>query len=299
MSIFISFFTRKIIINRINFMLLEKLLLCTPTKLLLLNRRFRLALQNTELLNISEVKRTCVRNILLALFRYNCKQIYFTSGYKALPEYANSIRFIHKDYLIDSLGETYNNSVFVVLHSGEYWTAIYKILLSYRVSSHFIFYRSAMNGLSERELINSLSALGHQISVFEKNSVTDIKSMIKLVKNGANLIILPDIPSVYSEENYGSVREASLLGKKAWLHDGWEFIVKRANANVYFIASYFDFNYKNYVWVYKVIHKNSNVDLHLTMQEFLNSFLKKYPESWYYLPVLESYFHNKPKNIKR
>ncbi|HDL7647735.1 TPA: hypothetical protein PXO92_004461 [Yersinia enterocolitica] len=293
MGIFISFFTRKIIINRINFMLLEKFLLCAPTQLLSLNRRFRLALQNTELLNISEVKRTCVRNILLALFRYNCKKIYFTSGYKALPEYANSIRFIHKNSLIDSLSETYNNSVFVVLHSGEYWTAIYKILLSYKVSSHFIFYRSAINGLSERELINSLSALGHQISVFEKNGVADIKSMIKLVKNGANLIILPDIPSVYSEENYGSVRGASLLGKKAWLHDGWEFIVKRANANVYFIASYFDFNYQNYVWIYEFIYKNSDVDLYLTMQEFLNSFLKKHPESWYYLPVLESYFHNK------
>ncbi|GCX51041.1 hypothetical protein HmCmsJML100_01689 [Escherichia coli] len=122
--------------------------------------------------------------------------------------------------------------------------------------------------------------------------------MIKLVKNGANLIILPDIPSVYSSENYGSVREACLLNKKAWLHGGWEYIVRRAGANAYFIASYFDSNYSNYVWIYDFIHKGNNKDLYLTMQSFLNEFLKKHPESWYYLPVLESYFHNKPQNSR-
>lgn len=295
MSIFISFFMSKIFINRMFFIFLENLLLFTPTQILLLNRRFRLALQNMELLNASEQKRTCVRNLLFSFFRYNCKKIYFHSGYKALPEYENSIKFIYKNRIIDSLDNMRNNSVFVFLHSGEYWTAIYKILLSYKNNSHFIFYRSSTNGRNELELIHSLSALGHQISVIEKNGITEIKSMIKLVKNGANLIILPDIPSVYSEETYGSVRAATLLNKKAWLHDGWDNIVKHADANVYFIASYFDTNYKNYVWIYDIIYKGSNIDLYLTMQDFLNTFLKKYPESWYYLPVLESYFHNKVK----
>ncbi|EAA0965024.1 hypothetical protein DQ245_24855 [Escherichia coli] len=79
------------------------------------------------------------------------------------------------------------------------------------------------------------------------------------------------------------------------MHDGWEYIAKRSGANVYFIASYFDFNYNNYVWLYGFIHKENNKDLYLTMQAFLNEFLKKHPESWYYLPVLESYFHNKLK----
>ncbi|HAJ2458782.1 TPA: hypothetical protein HMP71_22810, partial [Escherichia coli] len=69
-------------------------------------------------------------------------------------------------------------------------------------------------------------------------------------------------------------------------------------ANAYFIASYFDSNYSNYVWIYDFIHKGNNKDLYLTMQSFLNEFLKKHPESWYYLPVLESYFHNKPQNSR-
>lgn len=167
-----------------------------------------------------------------------------------LHEYAHRTKFIYEDCFLDALHKTLNNSVFVVLHSGEYWTAIHKILLSYKSNSHFIFYRSSVNGLNELELIHSLSGLGHQITVFEKNGITEIKAMIKLVKNGANLIILPDIPSVYSSENYGSVREACLLNKKAWLHGGWEYIVRRAGANAYFIASYFDSNYSNYVWIY-------------------------------------------------
>ncbi len=252
-------------------------------------------MQNMDLLTLSEVKRRCVRHLLLSLFRYNCKNIYFTYGYKSLPEYANRTKFIYKGCILRSLHKTRNNSVFVFLHSGEYWTAIYKILLSYNASSHFIFYRSSVNGISELALIHSLSELGHRITVFEKNGITEIKSMINLVKKGANLIILPDIPSVYGKENYGSVREACLLKRKAWLHDGWEYIAKRSGANVYFIASYFDFNYNNYVWLYGFIHKENNKDLYLTMQAFLNEFLKKHPESWYYLPVLESYFHNKLK----
>lgn len=215
-----------------------------------------------------------------------------------LHEYAHRTKFIYEDCFLDALHKTLNNSVFVVLHSGEYLTAIHKILLSYKSNSHFIFYRSSVNGLNELELIHSLSGLGHQITVFEKNGITEIKAMIKLVKNGANLIILPDIPSVYSSENYGSVREACLLNKKAWLHGGWEYIVRRAGANAYFIASYFDSNYSNYVWIYDFIHKGNNKDLYLTMQSFLNEFLKKHPESWYYLPVLESYFHNKPQNSR-
>lgn len=295
MSILISSLMRKTLINRMIFIFLENFLLFTPNQILLLNRRFRLALQNMELLNTSEGKRICVRNLLFYIFRNNCKRIYFHSGYKALPEYAKSIKFIYKNHIIDSVNNMCNNSVFIFLHSGEYWTAIYKILLSYKNRSHFIFYRSSTNGHNELELIHSLSGLGHQISVIEKKGIAEIKSMIKLVKNGANLIILPDIPSVYSEETYGSVRAASLLNKQAWLHDGWEYIVKHAGANVYFIASYFDNNYKNHVWIYDIIYKGSNVDLYLTMQEFLNTFLKTHPESWYYLPVLESYFHNKAK----
>ena len=196
---------------------------------------------------------------------------------------------------MDALHKTLNNSVFVVLHSGEYWTAIHKILLSYKSNSHFIFYRSSVNGLNELELIHSLSGLGHQITVFEKNGITEIKAMIKLVKNGANLIILPDIPSVYSSENYGSVREACLLNKKAWLHGGWEYIVRRAGANAYFIASYFDSNYSNYVWIYDFIHKGNNKDLYLTMQSFLNEFLKKHPESGTICLFLKVTFTINPK----
>ncbi|HBB0204948.1 TPA: hypothetical protein J1576_004383 [Escherichia coli] len=249
-----------------------------------------------NLLTLREIKRTCVRHLLLSFFRYNCKKIYFSFGYKALPEYADSISFIYEDCISGVLHKASNNSVFVILHSGEYWTAIYKILLSYETNSHFIFYRSAVNGLSELDLIHSLSGLGHQITVFEKNGLIEIKAMIKLIKNGANLIILPDLPLVYSKENYGSIREACLLNKKAWLHSGWEYIVKRAGSNVYFIGSYIDFNYNNNIWVYEFIHKGSNKDLFITMQSFLNEFLKRYPDSWYYLPVLESYFHNKSKN---
>jgi len=215
---------------------------------------------------------------------------YRISNEKILSKQIDSLNLIDKDLrVINALDN--NVSAIAVLHVGNYWETVAKIVKLSQGNGKFIIPILSLNDRQTKRSILSLKVFCEDLVVIDiSERVSSTKKMAKFIKKGYKLVIFPDLPPSIGAIYFGTPGYGMFFNKRASIASGALELAKLFKLELVYLTSLpSDKEDNKVVYVETISCKDISVTKNF---EVIESVVKKNPEHWAYLDRAENYFQH-------
>lgn len=236
----------------------------------------------SSFLSIKESKSKLQRDIYSYWYRI--------SNEKILSKQIESLVLIDRDSkIINSLNN--NTSAIAVLHVGNYWETVAKVVKLSQGNGKFIIPILSLNDKKTKRSILSLKIFCKDLVVIDiSERASSTKQMAKFIKKGYKLIIFPDLPPSIGAVYFGTPGYGIFFNKKASIASGALNLAKLFKLDLVYLTSLPSEKENNKVIYVETI---SCKDISVTKNfEVIESVVKENPEHWAYLDRAENYFQH-------
>ncbi len=186
----------------------------------------------------------------------------------------------------------------VLLHTGEYWMAVARLVERYPAPTHFVIPIWNYQASFVRNALNSLEGLGHTVEVLDSNAPGTALCIARRLRQRRQVIIFSDLPVSLNASRSGEPIDGMLFGRAAQFVKGPMVLASRFGCDVLLAGHRVSLGHPGELHVIAHIACCCAQVMQAHWSKAFEDFIRQAPEHWFYLPHLEAFFQRQQRSTR-
>lgn len=187
----------------------------------------------------------------------------------------------------------------VLLHTGEYWMAVAKLVERYPAPTHFVIPIWNYQAAFVRNALSSLEGLGHKVEILDSNAPGTALCIARRIRQRRQVIIFSDLPVSLNASRSGEPVDGMLLGRAAQFVKGPMFLASRFGCDVLLAGHRVSLGSHGELHVIAHIAACSAQAMQAHWSKAFEGFIRQAPEHWFYLSQVEAFFQQQQRSAQQ